>query len=186
MIDWFIKTTGRIWCEAIATLNVKLIQPLRHAVHPPEYTARAVGVGLFVGFTPFFGAHIALVLLVWGVAKAFSDNASFNPVLASAWTLISNVFTIAPLFYIYIQTGRFMLGHWERIQTFESYLPEFEQTAYASQGWIELLSVKAIGILAGFGIPLFIGCLPWAVFISLGGYFVSLYFIRRHRSAVNL
>ncbi len=185
MFERIAQKSGRVWRDSLAKLHDLLIQPLRHPVHPPEYTARAVGVGLFVGFTPFFGAHIAIVLLFWGLARTINDNMSFNPVLASAWTLISNVATITPLFYVYIQTGRFMLGHWDNIQSFETYLPEFEQSAYANAGWVEILSIQVVGVLAGFGFPLFVGCLPWAVFVSLGGYFASLYFIRRHRRSIS-
>lgn len=184
MVDWIIRTSRRIWRESIAKLTIIFIHPVLHAKHPPEYTARAVGIGLFVAFTPFFGAHIAVVFALWAIAKTINRNLSFNPVLASAWTLLSNVFTIAPLFYVFIQTGKLMLGRWDRIQSFETYLPEFEQTPYADSGWIEVLSVKVVGLLAGFGIPLFIGCLPWAICIGLGGYFTSLYFIRRHRASV--
>jgi len=177
MVDWIARKSRYIWREAVA----RLIHPVLHAQHPPEYTARAVGVGLFVAFTPFFGVHIAIVLALWAIARTISSNLSFNPVLASAWTLISNVFTIAPLYYVYIQTGQFMSGRWEKIQSFETYLPEFEQTSYTEFSWIEVMSTKAVGLFAQFGVPLFLGCLPWAMCIGLIGYCVSLYFIRRHR-----
>lgn len=178
MFDWVGRKFGFIW----RVTSAKLFHPILHAQHPPEYTARAVGVGLFVAFTPFFGIHIAIVLALWAIARAISGNLSFNPVLASAWTLISNVFTIAPLYYVFIQTGRFMSGRWDHIQSFETYLPEFEQTSYTEFSWIEIMSTKAVGLFAQFGIPLFVGCLPWAMFIGIFGYCVSLYFIRQHRA----
>jgi uncharacterized protein (DUF2062 family) len=184
MIEWFIKTSCRIWRESIAKLADILIKPVLHALHPPEYSARAVGVGLFVAFTPFFGAHIPIVFALWATTKIVNGNLTFNPVLASAWTLLSNVFTIAPLFYVFIQTGRFMLGRWEHIQSFESYLPEFEQTPYTDAGWIEVMSIQAVSLLAEFGVPLFIGSLPWAICIGVLGYLSSLHFIRRHRAFV--
>lgn len=184
MVKWFIKTSRRIWQDSIAKLAAKLIHPVLYTQHPPEYTARAVGVGLFVAFTPFFGAHIAVVFILWVVAKAINKNLSFNLVLASAWTLLSNAFTIAPLFYVFIQTGKFMLGRWEHIQSFESYLPEFEQTSHTDTSWIEVMSTHAVDFLTQFGVPLFIGCLPWAIGISVFGYFVTLHLIRRHRALI--
>lgn len=180
MVEWFIKTSRRIWLDSIAKLAVRLIHPILHAHHSPEYTARAVGVGLFVAFTPFFGAHIAIVLAIWLIAKSINRGLSFNPVIASAWTLLSNAFTIVPLFYVFIQTGFFILGRWESMQSFESYRPEFEQTSYANTGWIEIMSLRVLDLLTEFGIPLFIGSLPWALCISIAGYFLSLHFIRRH------
>ncbi|MBT5570204.1 MAG: DUF2062 domain-containing protein [Alphaproteobacteria bacterium] len=180
MVEWFINTSRRFCRDCIE----KLIHPVFHPQHPPEYTARAVGVGLFVAFTPFFGVHIAIVLALWAITRAVGGNLSFNPVLASAWTLISNVFTIAPLYYIFIQTGQFMSGQWKQIQSFETYLPEFEKTSYTEFSWIEVMSTKAVALFAQFGVPLFLGCLPWALCIGLTGYCVSLYFIRRHRASV--
>lgn len=184
MVEWFIKKSRRIWRESIAKLVVIFVHPVLRAQHSPEYTARAVGVGLFVAFTPFFGIHIAIVFGLWVIAKAARGSLSFNPVLASVWTLISNVFTIAPLYYVFIQTGQFMTGSWKQIQSFETYLPQFEKTSYTDFSWIEIMSTKAVGLFAQFGVPLFVGCLPWAICIGVFGYFVSLYFIRRHRASV--
>jgi len=183
MVEWFTKTSLRIWRDSIAKLVVTLIHPVLHAQHPPEYTARGVGVGLFVAFTPFIGAHIALVFGLWAIAKTLNPNLSFNPVLAAAWTLLSNVFTIAPLFYVFIQTGRFMFGHWDNIQTFDAYLPGFEQASTNDATWLEAMTVHAGHIFSEFGIPLLVGCLPWAICIAISGYFASLYFVRRHRAS---
>lgn len=183
MIEVLIKISRRTWRESIAILATILIKPVLRERHSPEYTARGVGLGLFVAFTPFFGIHIAIVFALWAAAKIVNVNLTFNPVLASAWTLLSNVFTIAPLYYVFIQTGRFMLGRWEHIQSFESYLPEFEQTVYIDTGWIEGMWIQVVDLLADIGVLLLIGCLPWAIVIGLIGYLWSLYFIRRHRAS---
>ncbi len=184
MIEGLIKTSRLIWRESIAKLAMILIKPVLQAQHAPEYTAHGVGVGLFVAFTPVFGAHIPIVFALWATARIVNGNLTFNPVIASAWTLIANVFTIAPLYYVFLQTGKFMLGRWEHIQSFESYLPQFEQTPYTETGWIEGMWIQAVDILAEFGVPLFIGSLPWAICIGAFGYLLSLHFIRRHRAAV--
>lgn len=184
MVEGFIKTSRRIWRKSIANLVIILIKPVLHALHPPEYTARAVGVGLFVAFTPTFGIQIPIVFLVWTATKIVNGNLTFNPVLASAWTMFTNVFTIAPLYYIFVQTGRFMLGRWEHIQSYESYLPRFEHTAYTDTGWIEGMWIQAVSLLAEFGVPLFFGSLPWAIGIGVVGYLWSLRFVRRHRASV--
>ncbi|MDA0652719.1 MAG: DUF2062 domain-containing protein [Proteobacteria bacterium] len=184
MIEGFIKISRRIWRESIAKLTVILIKPVLHALHPPEYTARAVGVGLFVAFTPTFGIQIPIVFLLWTTAKVVKGDLTFNPVLAMAWTLFTNVLTVAPLYYLFVQTGRLMLGHWEHIQSYDSYLPRFEQTAYTDTGWIEGMWIHAISLLAEFGVPLFVGSLPWAIGIGICGYLWSLRLVRRHRASV--
>jgi len=183
MTERFIKTYCRIWRRFIAELGLRLINPILRALHPPEYTARGVGVGLFVAFTPTFGIHIPIVFAMWATAKIVNVNLAFNPIMALAWTMFANVFTIAPLYYVFVLTGRFMLGHWEHIQSYESYLPRFSKIPYTGTGWIEDMWIRAVGLLAEFGVPLFIGSLPWAIGIGLFGYFWSLRLVRRHRAA---
>lgn len=183
MVEWFISRSLSVWRDSVGKLSVSFIHPVLRAQHSPEYTARGVGVGVFVALTPFFGAHIAIVFMLWIVAKIVNKNLSFSPVLASAWTLLSNVFTIAPLFYIFILTGWFILGRWDDFQTFETYRPALEPATYGDPGWLEVMTSLVVGLFAKFGIPLFIGCLPWAIGLSILGYFLSLHFIRKHRAA---
>ena len=90
-----IKTFRRIWRRFIAKLEIKLIKPVLRERRPPEYTARDVGVGLFVAFTPTVGFQIPIVFALWATAKIVNKNLAFNPVLALAWTVFTSVFTIA-------------------------------------------------------------------------------------------
>lgn len=184
MTERLIKTYRRIRQRFIAKIGLRLIKPILRALHSPEYTARGVGVGLFVGFTPTFGIHIPIVFAMWAVAKIVKGNLTFNPILALAWTMFANIFTIAPLYYLFVQTGRFMLGRWEHIQNYESYFTRLEKIPYTDIGWIEDMWIQAVGLLSEFGVPLFIGSLPWAIGFGLFGYFWSLRFARRHRASV--
>ncbi len=124
-----IKTFRRIWRRFIAKLEIILIKPILRARHPPDYTARGVAVGLFVAFTPTIGIQIPIIFALWAIAKVVNRNLAFNPVLALAWTVFTSVFTIAPLYYVFVQTGRFMLGRWLNIRNYEAYLSRFEKTA---------------------------------------------------------
>jgi hypothetical protein len=178
-----IKAFRRIRRRFIAKLEIILIKPVLRERRPPEYTARGVGVGLFVAFTPTVGFQIPIVFALWATAKIVNKNLAFNPVLALAWTVFTSVFTIAPLYYVFVQTGRFMLGRWLNIRNYEAYLSRFEKTGYSDTGWIEGMWTQAVGSLAEFGTPLFVGSLPWAIGFSVFGYIWSLRFIRRHRAS---
>lgn len=178
-----IKTFQCIWRRFIAKLEIKLIKPILRARHPPDYTARGVGVGLFVAFTPTVGIQIPIIFALWAIAKNVNRNLAFNPFLAMVWSMFTSVFTIAPLYYVFVQTGRFMLGRWLNIRSYEAYLSRFEKTAYSDTGWIEGVWTQAVGSLAEFGVPLFVGSLPWAIGFSIIGYLWSLRFVRRHRSS---
>lgn len=178
-----IKTFQCIWRRFIAKLKIKLIKPILRARHPPDYTARGVGVGLFVAFTPTVGIQIPIIFALWAIARIVNRNLAFNPFLAMVWSMFTSVFTIAPLYFVFVQTGRFMLGRWLNIRSYEAYLSRFEKTAYSDTGWIEGVWTQAVGSLAEFGVPLFVGSLPWAIGFSIIGYLWSLRFVRRHRAS---
>ncbi len=178
-----IKIFRHIRRQFIAKLEIILIRPVLRERRPPEYTARGVGVGLFVAFTPTIGIQIPIIFALWVIAKVVNRTLAFNPVLALAWTVFTSVFTIAPLYYVFVLTGRVRLGRWLNIRSYETYLSRFEKTAYSDTGWIEGMWTQAIGSLAEFGTPLFVGCLPWAIGISVIGYLWSLRFVRRHRAS---
>ncbi len=183
MTEGVIKTFRRIRRRFIAKLEIILIKPVLRERRPPEYTARGVGVGLFVAFTPTVGFQIPIVFALWATAKIVNKNLAFNPVLALAWTVFTNIFTIAPLYYVFVQTGRAVLGRWMNIGSYEAYLSRFEKTGYSDAGWIESVWTQAVGLLSEFGVPLFVGSLPWAIVFSVVGYMWSIRLVRRYRAS---
>lgn len=167
----------------ITKIRTRFIKPVLRARHPPDYTARGVAVGLFVAFTPTVGIQIPIIFALWAITRLANKNLAFNPVLATVWTVFSSVFTIAPLYYVFVQTGRVMLGRWMNIQSYEAYLSRFERAEYSDTGWIESVWTQAVGLLSEFGVPLFVGSLPWAIVFSVIGYLWSIRLVRRYRAS---
>lgn len=116
------KQLGRRFARRVGGVQSALIRPLLSAGQSPEYVARSVAVGLFVAFTPTVGLQVVIVFVLWGLVRPFTRDLAFNPIVASAWTICSNVFTIAPIYYVFVQTGRIILGRWANIRPYDGYL----------------------------------------------------------------
>ncbi|HKZ02967.1 MAG TPA: DUF2062 domain-containing protein [Pyrinomonadaceae bacterium] len=76
---------------------------------PPERTALAFSVGVFIAFSPFLGLHTLLATLI-----AFLFR--FNKVAIYSGTFINNPFlTLVPIIVASYAVGAFLLGRPVRI-----------------------------------------------------------------------
>jgi len=87
------------WSRALSYLKHRL----RRIPDRPERIARGIWAGLFVTFTPFVGLHLMVAALV-----AFAMRA--NIVAALIATFLSNPVTLAPIAWLSLRLGYWMLG----------------------------------------------------------------------------
>lgn len=161
-------------------LHFKLIVPLKRSPHPPEYTARAVMFGLFWAFTPLVGIQMYLVLMTWLVARKF-PRLEFNLLIAIAWTWVTNVFTMFPAYYLFYITGKVLTGQIHQARGYEYFVAKWEGVLAAHNGFLETLYASVALIVHDQGVPMTIGCLPWAVLSAWLGYRWTLTFVERRR-----
>lgn len=159
----------------------KLIAPLHRSKHSPEYTARGVFFGLIVALTPTVGVQMPIVFGIWLLVRRIRPSADFSLVVALAWTWITNVATAPPLYYLYIVSGRILLGHWQDMQGYGVFTERLAQTMPTDAGWLETAWLYVVNLFEFFGVPLFVGCLPWMVLGAWAGYVWSLGVLNRVR-----
>ena len=71
---------------------------------PPERTALAFSIGVFIAFSPFLGLHTILATLIAFVFR-------FNKIAVYAGTFINNpFFTLVPIIIASYAVGAFLLG----------------------------------------------------------------------------
>jgi uncharacterized protein (DUF2062 family) len=71
---------------------------------PPERTAFAFSVGVFIAFSPFLGLHTVM-------ATALAFIFRFNKIAIYAGTFVNNpIFTLVPIILASYATGAFLLG----------------------------------------------------------------------------
>jgi uncharacterized protein (DUF2062 family) len=79
------------------------IEPLVYSACPPWYDARAVSLGLIIGFLIPVGGQLLTLAALRVVIR-------FNYIVAAAFTLVSNPLDMAPLYYGYYCLGSVILG----------------------------------------------------------------------------
>lgn len=152
----------------------RLVAPLLRGRHPPDFTARGTAIGLAVAMTPTVGAQMPAVLLIWLVVRHLRPSWDFSLPVALAWTWITNVFTMAPVYYVFLVTGRILMGRWDKLRGFEVFLENFSTSLAVDAGPFETLWIYIVNLFEQFGLPMWVGCAPWALLCSWLGYRWSL------------
>ncbi len=173
-----------IWQQIYRLAHHKLVVPIKRSTHPPEHTARAVMVGLFWAMTPLIGVQMYLVFMTWLVARR-SPKLEFGLFIGMAWTWVTNVFTMWPIYYVFYITGRVLSGTHDEIPGYENFIQHWRGAFSSGEGFFETLLVQVKVIVEEKGLPLAIGSIPYAILSAWLGYYFSLKYVIRRRAAKN-
>lgn len=136
---------------------------------PPERTAFAFSLGVFIAFSPFLGLHTILATLI-----AFLFR--FNKVAVYSGTFVNNPFlTLVPIIIASYAIGAFILGRPSRIPPAGVELlrhPHLLTAAYYHRLFLESWDIV---------LPFSIGGLTLSVVCSLIAYPVTSSLLRAHR-----
>ncbi|MEO5376443.1 MAG: DUF2062 domain-containing protein [Magnetococcus sp. DMHC-6] len=172
---------GWWWRWSVVQTKKHLIRPMLIGHHPPEYTAWGSAVGLIIAMTPTVGFQISMVMAVWGAVRFISHKWDFNPTVACAWTFVTNVGTVPPVYYLFLVTGREMIEIWERLSGLSAaQISSNMEAANGSFMHFEASWDWFIDLMIQYGWPLMLGCIPWALLSGWLGYVLTLRFLRRH------
>lgn len=84
----------------------RLYLTLRTEHTSPRKLALAVALGVFIGFTPFWGVHLALAVLLASALR-------LNRIVVYAAANVANPLTVAPIVFAEVQVGhRLLEGSW--------------------------------------------------------------------------
>jgi len=161
-------------------IRYRLHIPMLRSAHPPEHTARGVMMGLIWAFVPLFGIQMGGVLVTWMIASRFVGW-QFALIPAIAFTWVTNILTIVPVYYVYYITGQVMLGHWSDIAGYEAFAALFASSAPAGAGFFEAVWAWIETLLTYWGLPIVLGSIPWTIAIAAAGYKSSLNLVRAYR-----
>jgi len=156
-------------------LRLKLIIPLLRSPHPPEYKARGVAVGMAWAMTPLVGIQMWLVFMTWVIAKKVFKW-GFSMPLALAWTWVTNVFTMIPIYYIFYVTGQVIQGDIHNIGGYEKLSGIIQETFLSDLGFVQKWGLFFKLLAQDYGISMMLGALPWAVVSSVVSYYITLRF----------
>lgn len=137
---------------------------------PPERTALAFSIGIFIAFSPFLGLHTILATLI---AFAFR----FNKIALYSGTFVNNPFlTLVPIILLSYATGAFVLGRPLALPP-ESMELLKNPHLLAAEWWGKIFKESG-GLLW----PYIIGGMMLSVICSLAAYPLTLRFLRARKA----
>ncbi|HZD25607.1 MAG TPA: DUF2062 domain-containing protein [Alphaproteobacteria bacterium] len=163
-----------IWNRLRRLLRLRLVIPVMRARHSPDYTARGVLVGVVIAMTPTVGVQMPLVGVCWLLARFLRPAWGFNVVSAMAWTWVTNIFTLAPFYYLFLVTGQFMMGRWGQPANYHVFSQRLAEVLSKDASLLDSVWIYAVQIFSTWGEPMFIGSIPWAILSGWVGYRWSL------------
>ena len=120
--------------------------PVLRAKTPPEYTARSGLFGMRVAMTPTVGIQMPIVFLIWLPVRYFRPQWNFNVVVAMAWTWVTNVFTLGPIYYVFLVTGRLMLGEEGSLTGYDEFVSMLQKSLETDAGTVESLWIYTVDL----------------------------------------
>ena len=151
------------WLQNISRLFKKrLLIPIIRSPHPPEHTARGVAIGTMWAMTPLVGIQMWLVSMTWLFCKKFLKT-SFSLPLGLAFTWITNIFTMVPVYYVFYVTGQMMMGHWDSISGYSHLKEIIHQTFMSDLSFVDEWVLFFKLLLQDWGFAMIIGCVPWMI-----------------------
>ena len=163
-------------------MRLRLIIPVLRSPEAADYTARGVFVGLLVALTPTVGLQMAIVAGIWAVVRVVRPSRDFNVVVGMIWTWLTNVLTVPPIYYAFLVTGEGMLGRWGETGGYAIFQERLVKLLQTDTTFLESLLVYVVGIFDAWGMPMMIGCLPWAISGAFLGYWWSRRLIHRFQN----
>jgi len=173
-------------------VRYRLVIPVKRSRHSPEYTARGVAVGVAIGLTPTVGIQMAISLAIWIIVRRLF-RWDFNVILACAWTWISNVVTMVPMYYVFYGTGQLVLGRWDDLSGYRTFADDFTRALNPPPILLPGLDIlvdpsfedTVEALLAFFVEDIFlvmtVGAIPYMIAGGLLSYRWSLNFVTYHR-----
>jgi len=137
---------------------------------PPERTALAFSIGIFIAFSPFLGLHTIMATLI---AFAFR----FNKIAIYTGTFINNpILTLIPIIVISYAVGAFILGRPLSIP--EEGVALLKEPHLFTRDYYRRLFVQSWNDVVW---PFAIGGTVLSVVCSLLAYPLTLWVLRKHR-----
>ncbi|HEU4433123.1 MAG TPA: DUF2062 domain-containing protein [Pyrinomonadaceae bacterium] len=137
---------------------------------PPERTALAFSIGVFIAFSPFLGLHTIMATLI---AFAFR----FNKIAIYTGTFINNpIFTLVPIIILSYAVGAFILGRPLSIP--DEGVELLKDPHLLTREYYERVFVQSWNNVVW---PFTIGGTVLSVVCSLIAYPLTLWAVRKHR-----
>ena len=173
------------WEKIKRVCKYRLLIPLLRSPHPPKYKALGVSIGVAWAMTPGVGLQMDLVFMTWLTMKKIFKR-DFSLVLGLAYTWITNVFTMIPIYYVFYVTGQIIMNR--PITRYTDLKDTMKAVFFADYTFWEKIVASGKLLLQDWGLGMAVGCLPWALVFGVGSYYLTMRYeyLRAERKALHL
>ena len=136
---------------------------------------------MLLAMTPTIGIQMFMIAGAWlFLTKIIKWD--FSLLAGLGWTWTSNVFTMIPLYYLFYITGQIMLGNFNDISGFDQFSELVGNISNnPTMTFWEKTSMWIVNLFKGWGVPMFLGSIPWAILSSWLGYKIAYNYVVKHR-----
>ena len=163
------------WQRMKRILKYRLLIPLWRSPHPPKYKALGVSVGVAWAMTPLVGIQMYLVFMTWVIMKKIFKR-DFSLPLGLAYTWITNVFTMIPIYYAFYVTGQIMMHR--PITSYSDLKDTMKAVFFTDYTFWEKIMASGKLLLQDWGLGMIVGCLPWALVFGVSSYYLTMRYER--------
>jgi uncharacterized protein (DUF2062 family) len=142
--------------------------------HSAEHTARGVANGVFWGLTPTIGLQTLEITATWLVARKLLGKDS-SLLQAYIWVWVNNPLTVLPMYYAFYVTGAWLTGQADQAAGYATF---GDLLSAADAPWLTRITT----LMAAVGVPLLVGCVPYAVLGAAASYAWAMALVRRRRA----
>jgi len=170
-----------LWEGMMRLTRFRLLVPLKRGRQSAGYKARGCAVGLFWAFTPLVGIQMALVMMTWALFKPVK-RWHFSPVIACAWTWVTNVFTMVPIYYGFYVTGQVLMGKLDDLSGYGAFSRVWNETFVTGQSTADTVAAYSTWIAKEVGLAMAVGSIPYAIGFAWLGYRLALDYLKRREN----
>ncbi len=128
---------------------------------------------MFWGLTPTIGLQTLEITATWFVARKLLRKDS-SLLQAFIWVWVNNPLTVVPMYYVFYVTGLWLTGQGSRATGYAAF-GDLLNTGDAP--WLTRVTTS----MAAVGVPLLIGCVPYAMLGAVASYAWAKAVVHRRR-----
>jgi len=177
-----LRRPSGLWHRLYRAVRFRLLVPMQRSRHSPEHTARGVMVGLICACLPSPVGQMPIAFAAWVIARRLFKW-DFSLIQGLAWTWATNVFTSPPIYYGFFVTGQMMLGRWDDLGGYDSFVRTLTTAMSGDAGFLETLQSVGKVVVLEWGLAMWVGSIPWAALAGWIGYRLALRFVTAYRLA---
>lgn len=162
-----------LWERIKRVVKYRLFIPVKRVKLPPVVKARGIAVGVAWAMTPLIGIQMWLVFITWVIFKKLFKF-DFSLALGLAFTWITNVITMIPVYYVFYITGQFMRCGVVDSSGYSMLVGVVKENFMGDISFLDKWTLIFKILLKDWGVSMVVGCIPWCIISTIISYKLAM------------